>query len=168
MVAAILAFALVPRTADAADALSPWLLGTALNSPNWFSVDGSYRARYESLDGPFRAKATGSDQILVERLLLNVRANVDRFYADVELEDSRQQLADSGTPLSADSVNTFEPLQTYLGARFSDAPSTGDHLDLTAGRMTIDIGSRRLIARNRFRNTLNAFTGIDTTSVHAL
>ncbi len=159
----ILVFGFAVSAAGAAEAGSPWRLGTALDFPGWLGVDGTYRVRYEALDGPFRASATGADQILVERLLLNARVGVDRFHANVELEDARQQLADMGTPLGTNIVNTWEPLQVYLGARFSDVLSKGDRVDLTAGRMTIDIGSRRFVARNRFRNTLNAFTGVRAT-----
>jgi hypothetical protein len=150
-------------TAVAADQPKPWRLESALAAPEWFAINGSYRVRYETLDNPYRAGATGSDEILVERLLLNARAGVERLFGDIEFEDSRQQLADSGTPLGTDSVNTLEPLQAYVGMRFSDAFSKGDRLDLQLGRVTIDNGSRRLIARNSFRNTINAFSGAHAT-----
>jgi hypothetical protein len=150
-------------TAAAADQPKPWRLEQALAAPEWFSLGGSYRVRYETLDHPYRGRASGSDDILIGRLLLNARVEVDNLFADVELEDSRQQLADSGTPLGTDSVNTFEPLQAYVGMRFSDAIAKGDRLDLQLGRVTIDNGSRRLVARNRFRNTLNAFSGLHAT-----
>lgn len=150
------------QTAAAGAADSRWRLDTALGSPDWLSLDGTYRVRYESLDGDYRANApAGRDDILVERLLVNARVGGSRFYADVELEDSRQQLADAATPVGTDIVNTVEPLQAFLGARFDDVFRQGDRLDLSAGRITIDAGSRRLVARNRFRNTLNAFTGIE-------
>ena len=32
------------------------------------------------------------------------------------------------------------------------------------GRMTMDFGSRRLVARNRFKNVANSFDGIHTSS----
>jgi hypothetical protein len=150
-------------TAVAADQPKAWRLGSALSAPNWFSIGGSYRVRYETLDNPYRAGASGSDEILVERLLLDARVDVNSFFANVEFEDSRQQLADSGTPLGTDIVNTFEPLQAYVGMRFSDAVSKGDRLDFQLGRVTIDNGSRRLVARNSFRNTINAFSGLHAT-----
>lgn len=162
-VATAVAMVLAAGTAVAADQPKPWRLESALSTPDWFSLGGSYRVRYETLNNPYRAGASGSDEILVERFLLNARVEVNQFYAGAELEDSRQQLADSGTPLGTDSVNTLEPLQAYVGMRFSDAFSKGDHLDLQAGRVTIDNGSRRLVARNRFRNTLNAFSGLHAT-----
>ncbi len=122
---------------------------------------GSYRLRYESLDQPFRRGATGSDQIVVERLLVNVAAGVGPLYAAAELEDSRAFLDDSGTPLGTDDVNALEPLQAYLGGRWQGLLADGDTLGVRVGRFTMDVGSRRLVARNRFRNTLNAFTGLD-------
>jgi hypothetical protein len=151
------------RTAAAADPPQPWRLATALSAPEWLSLGGSYRVRYETLDNPYRAGASGSDEILVERLLVNARVTLDQFFAAVELEDSRQQLADAGTPLGTDSVDTFEPLQAYIGMRFSDALSKGDRLDFELGRVTIDNGGRRLVARSSYRNTINAFSGLHGT-----
>src|SRR5262245_61284937 len=100
------------------DKAKPWRLEEALGSPDWFSIGGTYRVRYEHLNHPFRAGATGSDEILVERLYLAASVNVQPFYATVELEDARQQLADSGTPLGTDIVNAVEPVQVYLGMSF--------------------------------------------------
>lgn len=162
-VSVVVAAGIASGMASAEEQDSPWRLGKALGTPDWFSIGGSYRLRYEALDHPFRAGASGSDEILVGRLLLNARVTLNQFYANFELEDSRQQLADSGTPLGTDSVNTLEPLQTYIGMRFGDALAQGDRLDLNAGRVTIDAGSRRLVARNSFRNTINAFTGVHAT-----
>lgn len=149
--------------ASAAEAQAPWRLEQAIDAPDWFSIGGSYRLRYETLNHPFRAGASGSDEILVGQFLLHARFTLNAFYANLELEDARQELADSGTALGTDSVNTLEPLQAYVGMRFDDVFSQGGRLDVTAGRMTINIGSRRLVARNNFRNSINGFSG-----VHAL
>ena len=147
----------------AAEESTPWRLEDAMAAPDWFSIGGTYRIRYETLDHPYRAGASGSDEILVGRLLLNARVRLDRFYANLELEDSRQELADRQTALGTDSVNAFEPLQALVGMRFEDAFTPGGRLEVSAGRMTIDVGSRRLVARNSYRNTINAYSG-----VHAL
>lgn len=147
-------------TASAANEVTPWRLEGALATPDWLSIGGTHRVRYETLDHPYRAGASGSDEILVGRLLLNARATVNAFFASIELEDSRQWLADAGTALGTDSVNTLEPLQVHAGMRFDDVFSRGSRLDVSAGRMTIDVGSRRLVSRNNFRNTINAFTGL--------
>lgn len=141
-------------------AAAPFRLNPAIGAPGWLTVGGSYRLRYETLDGRFRHGETGSDQILVERLLLQARAQWGHVYAGGELEDSRAQLADAGTHLGTDSVDAFEPLQAYAGVQAQDIFAAGDRLDVEGGRFTMDLGSRRLIARNRFRNTLNAFTGL--------
>lgn len=149
--------------ASAAQDAGPWRLDAAIDSPELVSLGGSYRVRYETLNHPYRAGATGSDEILVGRLLLNARVTLRSFYVNLEFEDSRQQLADSGSALGTDSVNTLEPLQMLAGMRFDDVLSRGARLDVSAGRMTIDVGGRRLVSRNNFRNTINAYTG-----VHAL
>jgi hypothetical protein len=148
---------------SAAQETKPWRIESAVDSFDGLSVGGSYRLRYETLNHPYRSGATGSDEILVGRLLLNARFTVQNFYANFELEDARQELADSGTALGTDSVNTLEPLQALIGMRFDDVFAPGARLDVSAGRMTIDVGSRRLVSRNNFRNTINAYTG-----VHAL
>jgi hypothetical protein len=161
--AALLAATGLPGVAAATDTGGPWRLEQAAEAPGWLKFGGTYRLRYETLNHPYRARATGSDEILVGQLLLNARITFDTFYANFELQDARQELADSGTALGTDSVNTFEPLQAYVGMRFDDAFASGDRLDVIAGRMTINLGSRRLVARNAFRNTINSFTGVNAT-----
>ncbi|MBY0447588.1 MAG: alginate export family protein [Hyphomonadaceae bacterium] len=137
----------------------PWRLEKALNAPEGLSLSGSYRVRYEYLDGQFRAGASGADQILVERLLLGAEYDFGSFYVGAELQDSRAQLDDAGTPLGTDDVDAFELLRGYVGWRGEGVFTPKDKLDLAVGRLTIDLGSRRLVARNQYRNTANNYTG---------
>ena len=150
----------LPFTGAALADQTPWRLHEALSAPDWLEIGGSYRVRYENLDGAFRAGARGSDQILVERLFFGVQANFDPFYTGFEVQDSRSQLDDAGTPIGTDDINAVEVVRAYIGLERADAFATGDEIDVSAGRMTMDIGSRRLVARNRYRNTTNAFTGV--------
>lgn len=124
-----------------------------MTQPQIWSIDGSYRLRAESLQNTFRADKSGDDQILVSRFLLSFKINTDNVFAELEIQDSRAWLDDSSTPLGIDDVNTIEPLQAWVGWR-----QKGKYA-IKAGRQTLDLGSRRLVARNRFRNTINAFDG---------
>ncbi|UTW54651.1 alginate export family protein [Kordiimonas sp. SCSIO 12610] len=141
----------------------PLRLNDYVGKESGLDITATYRIRYELLDGRFRANQTGSDQILVERFLLSARYSLGNFYIGGELQDSRQQLADSETPIGTDDVNPFELLQAYVGWRQGNAIVAGDALDISLGRITIDAGSRRLAARNGFRNTINGFNGLHIT-----
>ena len=140
---------------------SPLLLALLLPSlPTYagesspLSLGGSYRLRYESLHNAYRAGSAGSDQIAVSQLLLSFKANGEHVFGEFEVEDARSWLDDAGTPLGTDDVNTLEPLQAWIGWRQQG------QFAVKAGRLTLDIGSRRLVARQRFRNTINAFDGV--------
>lgn len=133
---------------------APWRLDTAIDSPGWFSLTGSYRLRYEHMDNTFRVVGPEQDELLVSRLRLHARATGERFYGGMEFQDSRAWLDQDLTPVGTDDANVLEPLRVYAGYKT-------EKLDVQVGRMTMDVGSRRLVARNRTRNTTNAFTGIN-------
>ena len=57
-------------------------------------------------------------------------------------------------------VNSVELLRAYLEVTGTASGRFAGEHELQLGRMTMDFGSRRLVARNRFRNTSNAFTGV--------
>ena len=121
---------------------------------DWLSFSGSYRLRYEHMNNTFRVVGPEQDELLVSRLRLHVRATGEKFYGGIEIEDSRAWLDQDLTPVGTDDVNALEPLRIYAGYKT-------DKIDVQVGRMTMDVGSRRFVARNRTRNTTNAFTGVN-------
>jgi hypothetical protein len=80
--------------------------------------------------------------------------------AVVEGMDSRQYLSDTGSPVDTTMVDTLELLQAH--ARWDAGRLIpGGTNTVRAGRETLDLGNRRLVARNAFRNTVNSFLGLD-------
>ncbi len=148
-----------------------WRLGQGIGSPDWLKISINHRTRYETLDGQYRLKTndmsgSGGDQAVVFRTLVHARADLDYFTLGAEIQDSRIAQADSGTAtgsnkLTTTIVNPLELLQAYLEASINNAGLQGSQGLLRLGRITMNVGSRRLVARNRFRNTINAFTGVD-------
>lgn len=125
-----------------------------------FDFSGSYRLRYETLHNPIfpadNAERSGSNERISSRLLLKGQAEWEHWNATVEIQDSRSFLSDNDPTLTSSQVNTLEPLQVFL--RYSDV---NEYVKaVTVGRMTLDHGSRRLVARGVYRNTQNAFDGI--------
>ncbi len=124
-----------------------------------FDLSGETRARYESLNGQFRAGRTGSDQALFLRTLLHARLTTPVARFGIELQDSRAYFDDSGTPLSTGTVNPLDILQAYVRV---DAPSVfgdGSDAQLTLGRQTVSIGSKRQIERISYANVIKSYTG---------
>lgn len=132
----------------------------ALNLPAWLSASVENRVRYESLDGQFRAGSTGGDQQLPVQTCAWLEARYEGFRIGTEFLDARQSLADAGsTSLNNTHVNEADFLQIYGAWSGENVLGTGVDLEAKLGRQTLDMGSRRLLARNTFRNTINSFTG---------
>jgi len=148
--------------APAADAAKPWRLTSALGLPGWLDISGEQRTRYETLEGQFRRGLSGGDQGLLFRTRVKVTAKKDNLEGTFELHDARQELADSGSGLTTSEVNAVEVIQAYGALHFSDAIGTGDKLMVQAGRITMDVGSRRLICRSNFSNAPQTFTGVNS------
>jgi hypothetical protein len=120
-------------------------------------VSGTHRSRYEHLSNQFREGFDGSDAALAMRTTLLTRLRLDPAFAVLELADSRLYLDDDDAPLNTTLVNPIDLLQAHISVGAMDG--AGGYVRV--GRMTMDVGSRRLVASNRFRNTINAFTGLD-------
>jgi hypothetical protein len=145
--------------AIADDSLS---LNAAIGLPDWFSITGEHRSRYETLNSQFRANSSGSDQILSLRTLVQTELHLNKnFKIKAELQDSRAELSDLGSRMNSSIVNTAELLQAYINWKTEDLFVKGSKSELRGGRFTIDLGKRRLVARNRFRNVIQGYTGID-------
>lgn len=146
-----------PQLADAAD---PWRLADLEVFPDWLEISGQQRTRIEYMSEQFRAGRSGSDQILSVRTLLRADVRLSENAAFVaEFLDARAGRDDDQTALNTSVVNTADWLQLRFDLKPKDV--LGGETRVSLGRMTVDLGNRRLVARNRFRNAINAFTGVD-------
>ena len=135
-----------------------WTVNNTLMTQG-FSLQINHRTRYEFMDNEFRANESGQTDVIAFRTLVNGRIQLPGgFTVGGELQDSRTA-SDNNTLLNTTIVNSAELLRGYL--EFTRQNAMGGNLTVQAGRMTMDVGSRRFVARNGFRNTINNFTGID-------
>lgn len=140
---------------------TPWRLAEALGLPEWLTLTLKQRTRFESVSDDIRVSQPGSNELWSLRTLLAAEARKGNWRFGAEMQDSRVYGDRPDRFLNTGLVNAVELLQAYVGVSLSDALAEGDTLDFQLGRQTMDLGSRRLVARNRFRNTINAFTGLD-------
>lgn len=135
-----------------------------------WDFSGTYALRYEYIQNAPRINASTTDSLLGSRFELVSSYTADKSYWTLELQDARVFLDDANSPLGTDDVNTLEPIQAYWGYRWG----TSQENDVKLGRFTLDLGNRRLLARPRFRNTRNSFTGgyvrwmTDSTKIESL
>ena len=168
----VLAWAIALSAAGGPALADEWRAARELGAPDWFELEISQRLRAERLwdnPRPFRLGAdasgarTGLDQnddILLLRTLVHARVRPAEWLTiGGELQDSRALAGEKDGFLNTTIVNPVELLQAY--AQLDFAQVGGGELTLRAGRITMDVGKRRFVARNRYRNTINGFTGVD-------
>lgn len=127
--------------------------------PSWLDFGLESRTRYEYRWHDYGTLGLITDDALVTRnlLYLGVREVLDPLRLTVELEDSRRFLGDR--PDNPNIENELEVLQAYAQLHFDEVIGEAA-LSLSAGRMAFDWADRRLLARNRNRNTITAFDGL--------
>lgn len=128
-------------------------------APEGLSASGSIRTRYEALTGQFRPGFDDDDDSVVIRTRLFAEYDTGPIRIGGELIDSRAYDTDPASPVSASEVNALEPVQAYIGADLGAAFGAGSAATFDVGRFVMDVGSRRLVADDTFRNTTNGFTG---------
>lgn len=136
-----------------------WTLKSAVGAPDWLDLSGSVRPRLESLANPFEAGTTEDQLALTVVTNLQAEAKAGSLVFGGELHDARV-IAQKGDAI-AEEVDALELGQLYLAWRPQDFILAGDELDVMAGWLTVDVGSRRLIARANYRNIYNMFQGVD-------
>lgn len=143
------------------EAPGPWRAQTALDLPEGVRISGSVRARYEALANPFVAGRTDDDELLGLQTILRAEFDIGKtgFTLGGDLLDSRF-ITGNETGGAATELDALEPAQLYLAWRPRDIFMKDAKLDVTAGRFTMDIGSRRLVARANFRSILQSFDGV--------
>lgn len=138
----------------------PGLLYQMLGTPEGWTITGSARVRIEGIEGQYRPKVSGQDQMLSFRTALFVERDTGPVRIGAELMDGRAYLEGNNSSVGAGDVNTLEFIQAYLGFDFGAALGKGSTSSLTVGRLTQNIGSQRLVAKNElFPNTENSLTG---------
>jgi hypothetical protein len=152
------------ETADAVlireDVAWPRILHDSLGLPDWLDLAVEQRTRFEWLDEPFRGGEPNTQSQVPQRTRLRLGIDAPagfRFLA--ELQDSRTW-GDGPNDFTGSEIDKVSFAQLF--ASWTQRELLGSQLraDLHVGRMSLDFGSRRLVARNGFRNTTNAFDGV--------
>jgi len=135
--------------------------GQASSPPERFVVAFEQRTRVEGYTNPFRLDELGPSRVVAFRTRLQVALPkiVGPLGAMVELQDSRSGWNDKPFVAPARHINELDVLQGHVRVASDRLPGQQVSGGVLLGRFTLDLGRRRLVARNGMRNTTNTFDG---------
>lgn len=127
---------------------------------DWLLLGLQTRVRVENFNNFYRRPELPSDggSFYRQWFYLGIKDIIDPLRFTLELEDSRREDFEN-FPFSARQDNQFDFLQAYAELYFEDG-LFGQPTSFQVGRFSFDAVDRRLIARNRFRNSANTFDGV--------
>lgn len=131
-----------------------------LGMPDWLNGMLEHRTRYETFDVPWQKGQTGGQHQTPLQTVLWLEANYAGFRAGFEFWDARQFGAEPTFTLNNTMVDVASFTMMYAAWSTQNLFGSGLGFEAKGGIQTMDFGSRRLIARNVFRNTTNSFTGL--------
>jgi hypothetical protein len=128
-------------------------------SIDWLDAGVDLRNRFELRDQDYRTADLISDEAFFTRYLayVGIREVLDPLRFSLEFQDSRRFFSERSE--NPNEINEWEILQGY-GELYFDESDPEQPVSVRLGRMTFDAIDRRLVARNRYRNTINAYDGL--------
>jgi Alginate export len=138
----------------------PRYLSAALNTPEWLDLGFTNRVRREGFDYPFKADQKGSTWAWGQRTRFRATTKWKVFRAELELQGANSGQAADTDVLGSSTFNEANVQQLFISATLENFLETALRTDLHVGRINMDIGSRRLVARSHFPNTAQSFDGI--------
>ncbi len=137
-------------------------LRDALRLPAWLDLGLEHRTRFETYDHPWRASQLSgrTDSQIQQRNRVRLGLNGKHVKFLFEGQDSRVYLDGAESYVTTAIRDEMDVLQLMASVTVHNVLETGLRTDLHVGRLTMDIGRGRLIIRNDYRNTSNAFDGV--------
>ncbi|HET7132988.1 MAG TPA: alginate export family protein, partial [Gammaproteobacteria bacterium] len=115
------------------------------------------------IDSQFRPGLSTSDRLLALQTSFTFDVSLPKLEVVGEIVDSRGEWNDAGSFVSTSIVDALEPQQLYVAWKLDGTLQAGSKSALRVGRMTADLGKRRVIARSRYSNAVAGFLGADWT-----
>jgi hypothetical protein len=139
-------------------AASPAAAQSAPKPSDGWKVSGSMRLRYEAVDGQVRPGFNPDDGLVNLRTTVFAEHRGGPLRLGAEVYDSRAWGGDRATPISTNEVDTLELVQAY--AAVDGKTKALGSTTVQVGRFLLNLGSRRLVAADDYRNTTNSYTGL--------
>ena len=124
----------------------------------WLEFGAEHRTRFELRRDDYRLDLENDDKFLLRsRAYIGIREILDPFRFGFEFQDARQ-FGSNFPETDRDGYET-DILQLFGELYFKGALGQGRPLRFQVGRMSFEYVDRRLVGRNRWRNTVNAYDG---------
>lgn len=134
--------------------------GRCVNRIGDVTINAAMRTRVDAIDGQYRRTGPEDDSMVSFRTQVFGEWDTGPVRLGFELMDARAYARQPNSTVDNGAINALEMVQLHLTAELGEMLGQGSDTELTIGRMSMDVGSRRLLGRPQFRNTANGLTGV--------